>query len=60
MINMGYCRFENTADALDECVYALRYDCPESDSEKAYAEKLRRLCEEYIEEHDKFKKDNGL
>ena len=61
MANMSYCRFENTADDLDDCVNAIdemieaMYD-PESEhdqkslsrSEEEYRRQLREHCERYL------------
>lgn len=66
MMNMGYCRFENTYHALVECEEALaeiseitdrldnlREDSSLdelSDSEKKYAKRLIQLCETIYED----------
>lgn len=54
MPNMSYCRFENTYKDLIDCFRALR-DLDEltdlSDSEKSYAERLIKLCEEIFNEN---------
>lgn len=50
MINMGYCRFENTYLALDECVDALIKNKTLSDIENKYRMRLLDKCKEYIEE----------
>ena len=66
MINMSYCRFENTYHALVECereleeiseitdrLDNLREDSSLdelSDSEKKYAKRLIQLCEEIYED----------
>jgi hypothetical protein len=54
MPNMSYCRFENTYKDLLDCFRALR-DLDEltdlSDSEKSYAERLIKLCEEIFNEN---------
>jgi hypothetical protein len=54
MPNMSYCRFENTYKDLLDCFRALR-DLDEltdlSDSEKRYAERLIKLCEEIFNEN---------
>ena len=56
-MNMSYCRFENTARALRECIDALRDDEEaallfESDlsSEWEYFTELIENCKEYLEE----------
>lgn len=48
MFNMGYCRFENTCGALEECIDALLRQEPMSERELAYAERLRENYEEFI------------
>lgn len=54
MQNMGYCRFENTVEALRECIEALRdiEDGTEtlSPSEKKAMLKLKDLCDIYSQE----------
>lgn len=45
---MGYCRFENTCGALEECIDALLRQEPMSERELAYAEKLQENYEEFI------------
>ena len=50
MINMGYCRFENTYLALDECIDALIGNKTLSDRENKYRMRLLDKCKEYIEE----------
>lgn len=57
MINMSYCRFENTALAVEECIDALNEDGLDSlsDSEKDYANRLHELAEEFIELYNKQK-----
>ena len=55
---MGYCRYENTVLALEECIEALECDGLEnlSDSEKTYAKGLQELANDYIEAYSKQKK----
>lgn len=55
MINMGYCRFENTTIALEECTEALERDGLDelSDSEKTYAKGLYDLAKDYIDQYEK-------
>jgi hypothetical protein len=47
-MNMSYCRFENTYEALDECLYALRESMNPlaelSDTERKFANRLIALC----------------
>lgn len=51
MPNMSYCRFENTAQALQDCLYALE----EGETTELSRFELRglrnllRLCEEFID-----------
>lgn len=54
MINMGHCRFENTALAIGECFDALTYNGVNqlSQSEAAYAKRLYELAKEYIETYE--------
>ena len=42
MSNMSYCRFENTADDLEDCVDALREEV--SEVEHVYRKRLMYLC----------------
>ncbi len=52
MANMSYCRFENTYSDLGDCVLALEgLACGEekiSESELAYARKMRSLCDDFL------------
>ena len=50
MINMGYCRFENTYLALDECIDALTGRKSLSKRENRYRTMLLDKCKEYIED----------
>lgn len=54
MSNMSYCRFRNTLNDLEDCVYALEdIDLKDlSDEELWAAKRMRNLCEEYIELFD--------
>lgn len=54
---MGYCRYENTVLALEECIEALERDGLEnlSNSEKTYAKGLQELASDYIEAYNKQK-----
>jgi len=51
MINMSYCRFENTFRALNECLEDGEITEESSESEKMYYVMLLRLCREYLEIH---------
>jgi len=54
MINMGYCRFENTYLALNECIDALIDRKTLSESENRYRMRLLDKCREYIEECENY------
>jgi hypothetical protein len=57
MSNMGYCRFENAHRDLSECARMVMCDgigCL-SESEAQYADRLRELCERYINDYDEAK-----
>jgi len=47
MINMNYCKFENTFAALKECDENMEAN---SDREKQYREKLLKLCKKLVGE----------
>ena len=55
MINMSYCRFENTLAALLECRDALAESCNPlgqlSESEKTAARQLFRVCLEIADDY---------
>lgn len=51
MANMSYCRFENTANDLRDCVYAIEegeYDNGISDTEKRGLEEIIDLAHQLI------------
>lgn len=48
MSNMGYCRFENTYLALEECIDDLYDNKAISPSENEYRLSLYEKCKEYI------------
>lgn len=54
MSNMSYCRFRNTLNDLEDCVYALEdINLEDLSQEELWAAKrMRSLCEEYIELFD--------
>lgn len=54
MSNMSYCRFRNTLNDLEDCVYALEDTNLEdlSQEELWAAKRMRHLCKEYIELFD--------
>ena len=51
MVNMQYCRFENTFKALNECLEDGEITEESSESEKTYYVMLLSLCQEYLEAH---------
>ena len=56
MINMDYCRFENTLHAMEECLNHIE-ECEEtSDREIKYAKRLYEACKEFIDRCN----DNGI
>ena len=57
MINMGYCRMENTSMALEECIEALENGEVLSSREASYSETLKTLCEQYIEAHEAYERE---
>lgn len=54
MANMSYCRFTNTLRDFQDCVRALQLDGLNSLSpdELFAADKLRNLCDEFIQTYD--------
>ena len=56
MINMSYCRFENTLRDLVDCVNALEAVVYEeesiSESEWEYAKMMKKWCERFVETID--------
>lgn len=55
MANMSYCRFENTANDVQDCVRALQDgDLPLSRYERGSAKRLRRLALEYLDLYDTY------
>ena len=56
MANMSYCRFENTANDLRDCVRALEEgDLPTSGYEKDAADQIYKLAAQYIREYENVK-----
>lgn len=58
MANMSYCRFENTASDLDDCIDAMRFadDMVEldlSESEQDEFTRMAKLCRQYLKEFDR-------
>lgn len=62
MANMSYCRFENTARDLADCVDAMQevYSKEELDlneyEKNAYAH-MKQLCKAFLEEDARFRED---
>lgn len=54
MVNMSYCRFENTFSDLYACFRALENGEQLSVSEMDYAKRMRVLCEDYVEAFDDY------
>lgn len=52
MANMAYCRFENTYSDLLDCYNAIEDRKELSESEEKYAEKMYRLCQNFIDEYE--------
>ena len=52
MVNMSYCRFENTYNALKECINHIKDGVETSQNEIHYAEKLYKACEDFLYEAD--------
>lgn len=48
MVNMSYCRFENTYKALMECIHHVDNGEETSPQEIEYATKLYKACEDFI------------
>lgn len=57
MANMSYCRFQNTFSDLKDCVRALENGDTLSEDEMWYAERMRHLCESFIEALDGYEPD---
>lgn len=49
MINMGYCKFENTLYALRECLDHIEDGEETSESEIECAKRLYETCKEFID-----------
>ena len=63
MANMSYCRFENTADDLRDCVNTMEeaYDLVDLDlspSELSNLKFMRTFCEKFLEEADRLLNDD--
>ena len=60
MANMSYCRFENTAGDLYDCVNAMQEedtieDMDLSEEELRAMKRMRKLCERFLEEYDRLR-----
>ena len=58
MANMSYCRFQNTAQDLRDCVNSLEegYDLDDLDlsNDETYAMKrMRNLCQDFLDAYDR-------
>ena len=51
MSNMGYCRFENTFNDLEDCCDHIN-DEDLSDNEKKFRKRLVQLCQDLIDEYE--------
>lgn len=60
MMNMSYCRFENTLSALMECLNHIENEEETSEREINYAKRLYETCQEFIDSCDDYgiKKEN--
>ena len=60
MMNMSYCRFENTLYALMECLNHIECEAETSEREINYAKRLYETCQEFIDSCDDYgiKKEN--
>lgn len=53
-MNMSYCRFSNTLVDLEDCCGALEEGAAISWEEMRKAERMREMCERYIEAFDQY------
>ena len=58
MSNMSYCRFQNTSFDLADCVNSMveAYNLEDmglSESEKKAMNRMRKLCEQFLDEYDR-------
>ena len=49
MVNMSYCKFENTLYAMEECLSHIEACKKTSNSEIEYAKRLYDTCKEFID-----------
>ena len=54
MMNMSYCRFENTLSALMECLNHIENEEETSEREINYAKRLYETCKEFIDSCDDY------
>lgn len=54
MMNMSYCRFENTYYALNECMYHIEDEESTSENEMRYAKRLYESCREFMEKYEHY------
>ena len=57
MANMSYCRFQNTAQDLRDCVNALEdafdYDDLDLSNDETYAmQRMRNLCQKFLDAYE--------
>ena len=58
MANMSYCRFENTSNDLQDCVYAMDdaytlADMDLSKTEMRSMQRMRELCQEFLDHYER-------
>lgn len=60
MGNMSYCRFENTHNDFEECLYAIEVNGIEdlSDSELIYARRLVELASVYVDVMEEYEEED--
>lgn len=58
MSYMSYCVFEGVSSDIQECIDKLNNSDELSPSESRYAERLRMLCEWYMDAYDDWKEYN--
>ena len=56
VMNMSYCRFENTSADLEDCCAALENGEGMSDREWIKAQYLKEQCERYLEAFDGYER----
>ena len=58
MANMSYCRFENTSNDLQDCVYTMDdaytlADLDLSKTEMRSMQRMRELCQEFLDHYER-------